>query len=178
VARYRGAINPLVPLARWESSGPYDPWRRTERPGGCQPSHPCVRRVTQLGTNGEQPEQGPRSGHREARGVDHPALAGFQLGAGAILVIPGELIVSCFEAARDFVVFTDKRLIAVNVQGMTGKKRDFTSLPLDSRATLTSASLGTYRRLRALISAWNTGGSGRSSTRPRTRATTEASPCG
>jgi hypothetical protein len=30
---------------------------------------------------------------------------------------------------RDFVVFTDKRLIAVNVQGMTGKKRDFTSLP-------------------------------------------------
>jgi hypothetical protein len=70
-------------------------------------------------------------------------LAGLQLGAGALLVIPGELIVSCFEAARDFVVFTDKRLIAVNVQGMTGKKRDFTSLPLDSRATLTSVSFGT-----------------------------------
>jgi hypothetical protein len=98
--------------------------------------------------------------------------------AVALLVIPGEQIVSCFKAARDSVVFTDKRLIAVNVQGMTGKKRDFTSLPLDSRATLTSASLGTYRRLRALISAWNTGGSGRSSTRLRTRATTEASPCG
>jgi hypothetical protein len=95
----------------------------------------------------------------------------------ALLVIPGEQIVSYFKAARDFVVFTDKRLIAVNVQGMTGKKRDVTSLPLDSRATLTSASLGTYR-LRALISAWNTGGSGRSSTRLRTRATTEASPCG
>ena len=102
-----------------------------------------VRRVTQLGAYGEQPEQDPRSGHREARGVDHPALAGLQLGAGALLVIPGELIVSCFEAARDFVVFTDKRLIAVNVQGMTGKKRDVTSLPLDSRATLTSASFGT-----------------------------------
>jgi len=27
------------------------------------------------------------------------------------------------------VVFTDKRLIAVNIQGMTGKKRDYTSLP-------------------------------------------------
>jgi hypothetical protein len=98
--------------------------------------------------------------------------------AVALLVIPGEQIVSYFKAARDFVVFTDKRLIAVNVQGMTGKKRDVTSLPLDSRATLTSESLGTYRRLRALISAWNTGGSGRSSTRLRTRATTEASPCG
>jgi len=99
--------------------------------------------VTQLGAYGEQPEQDPRSGHREARGVDHPALAGFQLGAGALLVIPGEQIVSCFKAARDFVVFTDKRLIAVNVQGMTGKRRDIISLPLDSRATLTSVSIGT-----------------------------------
>ena len=30
---------------------------------------------------------------------------------------------------RDFVVFTDKRIISVNVQGVTGKKKDFTSLP-------------------------------------------------
>jgi len=45
------------------------------------------------------------------------------------LLVPGERIVSCFKAVRDFVVFTDKRLIAVNVQGITGKKRDFTSLP-------------------------------------------------
>jgi len=45
------------------------------------------------------------------------------------LLIPGERIVSCFKAVRDFVVFTDKRLITVNVQGITGRKRDFTSLP-------------------------------------------------
>jgi hypothetical protein len=30
---------------------------------------------------------------------------------------------------RDYVAFTDKRLIAVNVQGLTGKKRDYSSLP-------------------------------------------------
>jgi hypothetical protein len=30
---------------------------------------------------------------------------------------------------RDSVVFTNKRLIAINVQGLTGKKRDYTSLP-------------------------------------------------
>lgn len=30
---------------------------------------------------------------------------------------------------RDYVVFTTKRIIAVNVQGITGKKKDFTSLP-------------------------------------------------
>jgi hypothetical protein len=49
--------------------------------------------------------------------------------AVAPLLIQGEQIVACFKAMRDFVVFTNKRVIAVNVQGMTGKKRDFTSLP-------------------------------------------------
>jgi hypothetical protein len=38
-------------------------------------------------------------------------------------------VIASFKTIRDFVVFTDKRLIAVNVQGMTGKKRDFSSLP-------------------------------------------------
>jgi hypothetical protein len=45
------------------------------------------------------------------------------------LLVPDEKIVACFKAVRDFAVFTNKRLIAVNVQGITGKKRDFTSLP-------------------------------------------------
>jgi hypothetical protein len=30
---------------------------------------------------------------------------------------------------RDGVVFTNKRIFAINVQGITGKKKDFTSLP-------------------------------------------------
>jgi len=47
----------------------------------------------------------------------------------APLLVQGEQVIACFRGVRDFVVFTDKRLIAVNVQGMTGKKRDFTSLP-------------------------------------------------
>lgn len=45
------------------------------------------------------------------------------------LLIPGEEIVGCYKALRDYVVFTTKRVIAVNVQGMTGKKKDYTSLP-------------------------------------------------
>jgi hypothetical protein len=77
------------------------------------------------------------------------------------LLIEGENIVTAFKAVRDFVVFTDKRLIAVNVQGMTGKKRDFTSLPyariqafsietagaldLDSELDLWFSGLGTVR---------------------------------
>lgn len=42
---------------------------------------------------------------------------------------PGEVILGTFREIRDGVIFTNKRLIAVNVQGMTGKKKDFTSLP-------------------------------------------------
>ena len=45
------------------------------------------------------------------------------------IMIRDEVIIASFKAVRDFVVFTNKRLIAVNVQGLTGKKRDFTSLP-------------------------------------------------
>lgn len=45
------------------------------------------------------------------------------------LLVVGENIVGAYKAMRDGVVFTDKRIIAVNVQGVTGKKKDFTSLP-------------------------------------------------
>lgn len=45
------------------------------------------------------------------------------------LLVPGEDVVGVYKAMRDYVVFTTKRIIAVNVQGMTGKKKDFTSLP-------------------------------------------------
>ena len=41
----------------------------------------------------------------------------------------GEQIVQSFRGIRDGVVFTNKRIIAINVQGLTGKKKDFTSLP-------------------------------------------------
>lgn len=45
------------------------------------------------------------------------------------LFVSGEEVISCYKGIRDYVVFTTKRAISVNVQGMTGKKKDFTSLP-------------------------------------------------
>jgi hypothetical protein len=45
------------------------------------------------------------------------------------LLVQGEQLVSAFKGVRDYVAFTNKRAIAVNAQGITGKKRDFTSLP-------------------------------------------------
>lgn len=40
-----------------------------------------------------------------------------------------EFIIGTYQSIRDGVVFTNKRIIAINVQGLTGKKKDFTSLP-------------------------------------------------
>lgn len=45
------------------------------------------------------------------------------------LLVDGEEIVAAFKGIRDSVVFTNKRVIAVNVQGLIGKKVDYTSLP-------------------------------------------------
>ena len=62
---------------------------------------------------------------------------------------------------RDKLIFTDKRIISVNIQGVTGKKTDFSSIPyskiqvfsietsgtfdLDSELDVTISGLGTIR---------------------------------
>ena len=45
------------------------------------------------------------------------------------LLLPDEKILGVYKSVRDYVMFTDKRFIAVNVQGITGKKQDITSMP-------------------------------------------------
>ena len=45
------------------------------------------------------------------------------------LLVEGETLIGSYQSIRDGVVFTDKRIIAINIQGITGKKKDFTSLP-------------------------------------------------
>ena len=47
----------------------------------------------------------------------------------APMLVDGEQILSTFHIMRDGIVFTDKRIIAINVQGVTGKKVDYTMLP-------------------------------------------------
>lgn len=47
----------------------------------------------------------------------------------APMFVDGEKIISTYQAIRDGVVFTNKRIMVVNVQGITGKKKDCTSLP-------------------------------------------------
>lgn len=44
-------------------------------------------------------------------------------------LLADEEISSTYKGIRDGVVFTNKRIIAINVQGFTGTKVDYTSLP-------------------------------------------------
>lgn len=62
----------------------------------------------------------------------------------APLFVPGEQFIGEYQAIRDFVVFTNKRVIAVNVQGITGKKKDFTSLPYSKVQIFSVETSGTF----------------------------------
>ena len=45
------------------------------------------------------------------------------------LLIGGEEVVMAFQTVRDQLVFTNKRIIAVDVQGITGKRTSFSTMP-------------------------------------------------
>lgn len=45
------------------------------------------------------------------------------------LLVPDEQVLSAYRDVRDWVIFTDRRIISVNVESVTGKKKNFTSLP-------------------------------------------------
>lgn len=62
----------------------------------------------------------------------------------AELLVDGERVLSSFKALRDGVIFTNRRIIAVNVQGITGKKRDFTSLPYSKITAFSVETSGTF----------------------------------
>ncbi len=60
------------------------------------------------------------------------------------LLIQGETLVATFQTVRDGLVFTNKRIMAINVQGIRGKKRDFTSLPYNKIQAFSVETAGTF----------------------------------
>ncbi|CRK54483.1 conserved hypothetical protein [Rhodococcus sp. RD6.2] len=64
----------------------------------------------------------------------------------APLLVEGEQIHLAFRGMRDSVVFTNKRFIAINVQGMAGKKRDYTSLPYSKIQSWSIETAGAFDR--------------------------------
>lgn len=45
------------------------------------------------------------------------------------LFVDGERILGAYKTVRDQVIFTNKRIITVDVQGITGKRKDYSTLP-------------------------------------------------
>jgi hypothetical protein len=72
------------------------------------------------------------------------------------LLIEGEELHAAFKGMRDYIAFTSKRIIAVNVQGMTGKKKDFTSLPYSKIQAFSVESAGSFD-LDAELELWFSG---------------------
>ncbi|MEE8808088.1 MAG: PH domain-containing protein [Lactimicrobium sp.] len=47
----------------------------------------------------------------------------------SMFLVNGEQVIQAFQTVRDQVLFTNKRIIVVNVQGITGKKTSYFSYP-------------------------------------------------
>ena len=60
------------------------------------------------------------------------------------VLIPGEQIEKAYQLIRDVFVFTNKRLILVDKQGITGKKVEFTSVPYKSIIKFSKESAGHF----------------------------------
>ncbi|MCU1403851.1 MAG: hypothetical protein JWQ43_154 [Glaciihabitans sp.] len=74
----------------------------------------------------------------------------------APLFVDGETILLAAKTIRDYVVFTNKRIMSVNVQGITGRKKDFTSLPYNKIQAFSVETAGTFD-LDAELELWFSG---------------------
>lgn len=62
----------------------------------------------------------------------------------ADILVAGEQVELAFSLVRDLIVFTERRLILVDKQGMTGKKTSYKSLPYRSISRFTVETSGHF----------------------------------
>ncbi|MGB2088552.1 MAG: PH domain-containing protein [Psychroflexus salarius] len=62
----------------------------------------------------------------------------------ADLLIENEEVDIGFKLVRDTLIFTNKRLIFVNIQGLTGKKREYLSIAYRSISRFSIETAGTF----------------------------------
>ncbi|MCG8466229.1 MAG: PH domain-containing protein, partial [Xanthomonadales bacterium] len=61
-----------------------------------------------------------------------------------LFLIEEEEVFAAFKTIRDQLIFTNKRVIAANVQGITGSKVDYTSLPFSKVQAFSVETAGTF----------------------------------
>jgi hypothetical protein len=60
------------------------------------------------------------------------------------ILVPGEQVVRAFRIIRDLFVFTDKRLVLIDKQGLSGKKAEYHSIPYKSISHFSVETAGTF----------------------------------
>ncbi|MEG0899258.1 MAG: PH domain-containing protein [Oscillospiraceae bacterium] len=60
------------------------------------------------------------------------------------MLADSEMIITTYQSLRDGVVFTNKRIFAINTQGIIGKKKDITSLPYSKIQAFSVETAGTF----------------------------------
>lgn len=73
------------------------------------------------------------------------------------LLAPGEQVHAAYQLVRDAFLFTDRRLILVDKQGMTGRKVEYHTLPYRSITHFSVETAGTFD-LDAELKIWLSGG--------------------
>lgn len=89
-------------------------------------------------------------GHASEKSIDKLA-ADF-----APLLAPGETLQRAFGLIRDLIVFTDRRIILVNKQGVTGSKVEYLSVPYRSIVMFSIETAGHFD-LEAELRVWVSG---------------------
>ncbi|MDJ0837978.1 MAG: PH domain-containing protein [Acidobacteriota bacterium] len=70
-----------------------------------------------------------------------------------LVLVQGERVEKAYKLIRDLLVFTNKRLVLVDKQGLTGKKQQFTSIPYKSIVRFSKETSGHFD-LDAEIKIW------------------------
>jgi hypothetical protein len=58
--------------------------------------------------------------------------------------VENESVFTAFKTFRDFIIFTNERLILVDAQGLTGRKKSFKSIPYSQISVFTKENAGTF----------------------------------
>ncbi|WED24590.1 PH domain-containing protein [Vibrio sp. JC009] len=70
--------------------------------------------------------------------------AGEGMDTYGFMLIEGEEVKCEYKTVRDMVILTNKRLITIDVQGITGKKKEFFVLPFSKITAFAIESAGTF----------------------------------
>ncbi|MCL6457223.1 MAG: PH domain-containing protein [Gorillibacterium sp.] len=74
------------------------------------------------------------------------------------LLVTGEVAVAAYKTFRDTAIFTNKRLIVRDAQGLTGKKVEIYSLPYSSINMWSTENAGKFLDVNAEVELWTRAG--------------------